>query len=270
MVTEPAGSGPAEARNAGASQASADVLVFVDSDVVVHPDAFARLRAAFDADPGLTAVFGSYDDGPSSLALVSQFRNLLHHHVHHRHAGVAATFWSGLGAVRREEFLSLGGFDTERFPVPAVEDIDLGMRLCSAGGRIELHPKVQGTHLKHWTLAGMVATDFHGRGVPWAALCLERRSLPRTLNLSWRERAGTVATLCALAGAAARNVRLVGRSALVLALLDGSFYALLVRRMGMGRATLALGLHGLHRVVAVVALPWGFASHLGGRRRSGA
>ena len=34
------------------------------------------------ADPGLTALFGSYDDHPPARDVVSQFRNLLHHFVH--------------------------------------------------------------------------------------------------------------------------------------------------------------------------------------------
>ena len=37
------------ARNLGARQANGDILVFVDADVEVHPDAFVRIRAAFDA-----------------------------------------------------------------------------------------------------------------------------------------------------------------------------------------------------------------------------
>src|SRR5512132_1833251 len=35
---------PALARNAGARNAAGDVLVFVDADVTVHPDAFVRIR----------------------------------------------------------------------------------------------------------------------------------------------------------------------------------------------------------------------------------
>src|SRR5262249_6575525 len=95
------GPGPAAARDEGAARAEGDVLVFVAADVVVHRDAFVRLRAAL-ADPGLAAVFGSYDDRPEAPGSVSQFRNLLHHHVHQEGAGPATTFWAGLGAVRRE------------------------------------------------------------------------------------------------------------------------------------------------------------------------
>src|SRR5207248_11244099 len=104
VVTEPAGAGPAEARNLGAARATGDVLVFVDSDVVVHPDALERMRAAFAGDETLTAVFGCYDDAPEADGVVSRFRNLLHHHVHRAAAGQADTFWAGLGAVRSRAF----------------------------------------------------------------------------------------------------------------------------------------------------------------------
>ena len=59
------------------------------------------LGERFAADPTLSALFGAYDDLPAAPGIVSNFRNLLHHHVHHRNAGPAETFWTGLGAVRR-------------------------------------------------------------------------------------------------------------------------------------------------------------------------
>src|SRR5690349_22447458 len=66
VVESAPGPGPAAARNEGAARAANDVLVYVDSDVVVRPDAFARIRAALAADPELAAVFGSYDDEPEA------------------------------------------------------------------------------------------------------------------------------------------------------------------------------------------------------------
>src|ERR687894_766679 len=93
------------------------------------PDELSRIEAAFADDPGLTALFGSYDDRPEAPGAVSGFRNLLHHHVHQGGAGPARTFWAGLGAVRRDAFVAAGGFDEGRYPVPSIEDIELGMRL---------------------------------------------------------------------------------------------------------------------------------------------
>jgi len=92
VVDEPFEVGPAAARNLGSRRAGGDVLVFIDADVEVHDDAFSRIRAAFDDDAGLDAVFGSYDDDPAAGSVVSDFRNLLHHHVHHQNAGAATTF----------------------------------------------------------------------------------------------------------------------------------------------------------------------------------
>src|SRR5215211_3421614 len=48
VVDTPRGAGPAEARNIGNRRASGDVLVFVDSDVAVHRNAFSRMRERFD------------------------------------------------------------------------------------------------------------------------------------------------------------------------------------------------------------------------------
>ena len=167
------GDGPAATRNRGAQQARGEIIVFVDSDVRVHPDAFARIRTAFGDDPELTALFGAYDDDPACRQTVSQFRNLLHHHVHRRAAGEATTFWAGLGAIRREAFEASGGFDAALHP-HAMEDVELGMRLCDAGARIVLDPQLRGKHLKRWTFAGMVRSDLADRGVPWVRMLLRR------------------------------------------------------------------------------------------------
>ncbi|HEU4599921.1 MAG TPA: glycosyltransferase family A protein, partial [Solirubrobacterales bacterium] len=96
VQVEPAGSGPSLARNLGAAACEAEVLVFVDSDVEVHPDALARIAERFAADPELAATFGAYDDGPADRGITSRYRNLLHHHVHAGAAGEAETFWAGL------------------------------------------------------------------------------------------------------------------------------------------------------------------------------
>ncbi len=200
MVDSPAGMGPAGARNVGAMRATGSILVFVDSDVVVHPDVFTRIRAAFEAEPELAAIFGSYDDLPSLHGVVSTFRNMLHHYVHQSSGGVATTFWAGLGAVRREAFVAVDGFDDWRFRSPSVEDIELGLRLASAGGLIRLDPEIQGTHLKRWRVRTMLLTDLLYRGTPWTALMLERGPQAARLNLrgshgvaARRLRAGLVA-----------------------------------------------------------------------------
>lgn len=260
VVDGPASLSAAGARNAGVDRVTADVVVFVDADVAVRADAFTRLRAAFASDPDLAAVYGSYDDTPADPAPVSAFRNLLHHHVHQSAAGPAETFWTGLGAVRRSSFLAVGGFDAARFPHASIEDIDLGHRLSSAGARILLDPTIQGTHLKVWTLRSMLWTDFARRGIPWVALQVRARRVSSALNCGWRHRLSAAA--CAAGSAfAALGMVLPALVALVALLgLNRSFYLLLLRRLGPARAVLGVGLHGLHHLVSVAAVPVGIAA----------
>ena len=61
----PQNSGPSAARNYGARQARADILFFVDADLVVMPGAVERVVALFDADPSLGRIelLDSDDDG---------------------------------------------------------------------------------------------------------------------------------------------------------------------------------------------------------------
>ena len=244
--------GPAAARNEGAARATGDVLVFVDADVVVHPDALARIRRAFDADPELAALFGSYDDEPEHPGAVSGFRNLLHHHVHHSAPGPATTFWAGLGAIRRDVFEAVGGFDAARFPHPSVEDVELGLRVSAARGRIRLDPAVQGTHLKAWTLGGMLHTDFARRGVPWVDLLLDGSGGSTALNLGWRHR---LSALVVLAAVVARRRRVAAASVVALVALNADFYALLLRRRGPVHAAAGVGLHALHHLAGIAAVP---------------
>jgi GT2 family glycosyltransferase len=265
VVNEPPGLGPAAARNEGARRATAEILVFVDSDIEVHADAFRRIRTAFADDPELIAVFGSYDDDPGSKGLVSDFRNLLHHHVHQTSAGSATTFWAGLGAIRRDAFLAAGGFDERRFPDPSIEDIDLGMRLASTGKRILLDPAVQGKHLKRWTLGTMVQTDLLRRGAPWVQLLLARGLDSTALNLGWRHRASATASVACVAALLARENKLAGAAGAILIGLNAQFYVLLYRKRGLAQVAVGIPLHLLHHIVSVVAVPVGVSQHLRAR-----
>lgn len=260
VVTE--GGGPAEARNAGAREATGEVLVFVDADVLPHADVFSRIRKTFDTEPTLVALFGSYDDDPRAPGAVSAFRNLLHHHVHQQGAGAATTFWAGLGAVRTEAFEAAGGFDAARYPLPSVEDIDLGTRLAASGSEIVLDPAVQGTHLKEWTLPGMVRNDFWQRGVPWVELVLRHRRGSSALNLGWRHRISTAASLAAAVALLTGRRRTAARALAALVVLNAPFYALLLRRRGPAEAALGVGLHAVHLVTGAASVPVGTLRYL--------
>jgi glycosyltransferase involved in cell wall biosynthesis len=260
VILGPSGASPASARNEGVLAAQTEVVVFVDSDVVVHVDALTRIREAFEADPGLAAIFGSYDDQPQG-GTVAVFRNLLHHHVHSRSAGEAETFWAGLGAVRRDCFLRVDGFDAGGYPRSMIEDVELGIRLRRAGMRVVLDPAIRGTHLKQWTLREMVRSDLLDRGVPWTGALLRHRRVPATLNLSWRDRVSAASVTLGLGASVGRRWRASGLALAVLLVLNRDFYALLYRRLGPRRLPHGVALHILHYACGVLAVPLGVLAH---------
>jgi GT2 family glycosyltransferase len=242
--------GPAFARNRGTETAQGDILVFCDADVAVHPHTLARVERYLVGHPEIGALFGSYDADPPARGLVSRYKNLLHHYVHQHGRREASTFWAGCGAIRREVFVSLGGFD-EGYTRPAIEDIELGARLRRAGYRVWLCPDVQVTHLKRWTFASLLRSDVFDRAIPWTRLILRDTHLPADLNLDVRSRLSALAAWAALGSlilgfwsAWAWIGMLLG--AVVLGVLNADLYRFFARKGRLGFAVGAIGLHVLY------------------------
>jgi cellulose synthase/poly-beta-1,6-N-acetylglucosamine synthase-like glycosyltransferase len=195
--------GPAGARNRGAELATGRIVLFVDADVEVRPDTVTRVAEQFRDHPELAALFGSYDDKPAASDFFSQYRNLLHHAVHQQGWEEAETYWSGCGAVRKDIFLTMGGF-SESYGSPSIEDIELGGRMIAAGHRIRLVKDLQVKHLKQWHLLEIIRTDMCSRAIPWTRLILSGHQRGGGLNLQLRYRLSAAAvglTLAALGGA---------------------------------------------------------------------
>ena len=266
VVTLERNSGPAVARNEGVKVASGSLIAFIDSDVVVRPDTLALMLAALREDPEAAALFGSYDDEPADRSTVSFYRNLLHHHVHHKGPREASTFWAGCGAVRKADFEAVGGFDAS-FRHPSIEDIELGMRLKSSGRRILLLPHIQAKHLKRWSLVQMVQVDVTRRAMPWTKLLIERPGTGGDLNLEVGQKLCVVCVflmpLASLAGAFVPALRELWAPLwlpLVLLLpilaINRDLYALFLRKRGPLFALAAFALHLLYFLYGGLAFAW--------------
>ncbi len=264
-------SGPAYARNRGTETARGEILVFVDADVCVHRDTLPRMLALFDQHDDVAAVFGSYDSTPSHPGVVSEFRNLLHHFVHHRDAGEAETFWAGCGAVRANVFRAVGKFDEWHYSRPQIEDIELGRRLRNDGHRILLRPEIQGTHLKRWTLKDILSTDFKHRGVPWTRLLLQEgpNGSGEILNLRVSEKIctvlaglGWVSIIAAVAFRLWWPLLAIPGLMLGIAGINRSFYQFIARERGLRFAISMLPLHALYYGLNVVSALFGWALHI--------
>ncbi len=189
--------GPAQARNQGAAVASGEILFFIDSDIKIHPDTLAIISEAFNRHPEFDAIIGYYDDDPSEPSFISQYKNLFHHYVHQNSNENACTFWSGCGAIRRQVFLTIGGFNAS-YKRPAIEDIELGFRLIAQNYRVILLKQLQVKHLKRWTFWRLVKTEIFDRGIPWTILMLRHKIFPNDLNLQISQRISVALVLALL------------------------------------------------------------------------
>lgn len=150
--------GPARARNQGARQARGDILFFIDSDVMLRPDGLAQLAEAFEAGE-LDAVCGVQTAEMRHHNLASQYKNLWMRWTYLRQTGAVPLFYTTAAAIKRDVFEQVGGFD-EGYETPDVEDTAFGQRLARDGVRVRVLAPLEVEHVKHYSLWGMLKTDF--------------------------------------------------------------------------------------------------------------
>ena len=228
--------------------------------MVVRDNGAEILQSVF-SDTTVAAVFGSYDDDPGSTSWFSNYKNLLHRYYHQRANENASTFWAGCGAVRADVFRQVGGFDTETYRVPSIEDIELGYRIKNAGGRIVVRPDLLAKHLKVWTVQNGIFTDVFRRALPWSRLIINRSGLADELNTSVAERlrAGLAGLL--LLGLLVLPIEwgiwpAVVVAMVLVALANRDFFSFMKENGGWLFAFRATGFHQLYYVYSATAFVW--------------
>ena len=261
----PTPQGPARARNLGAATAKGDILFFLDADVTVPPDAVSSIVAAFHDDPTLAAVFGSYDDEPAETNFLSQYKNLFHHYVHQTAKDKASTFWTGCGAIRRQVFLRMGGFD-EGYRHPCIEDIELGYRLRRAGYGIHLLKQVKVKHLKRWSAMSLLKADFFYRALPWTDLILNEGRFIDDLNLKASNRISVMSIyllILALLGGVWTPWSLIPTVFLMMVLFgfNWDLYRFFRNKRSLGFAVKTIPWHWFYLFYSGLAFSIGFANY---------
>jgi len=152
--------------NAGAHQATADVLLFLHADTVLPPDADALIAKAL-ADRA--SVWGRFDvriGGQSQiLPMVATFMNL-------------RSRWSGIATGDQAIFMTRNAFDqVGGFPIqPLMEDVEMSKRLLKLSRPACLGDKVL-TSGRRWDSRGVfrtIALMWRLRFAYWRGVSAER------------------------------------------------------------------------------------------------
>ena len=272
VVPTPGRVGPAAARNLGARAAESDVIFFLDADVMVRPDTLARVARAFERGD-IDGLVGVQAADMRHRDLVSQYKNLWMRWTYVRRTGSVPLFYTTAAAIRRDAFLRAGGFD-QGYATPNVEDTAFGQKLARLGIRVRIDPELEVEHVKRYSLAGLLRTDFI-RAVSLTRLKLRQPRELATNNTSVPLRyvasvplAGTGAA-AVLAGALAGLPLLAGLGGLALGgtvALNRGFVAAIGASEGWVRALGTIPLLWLELVVVGAGAGVGMVSYLFGRR----
>jgi GT2 family glycosyltransferase len=148
--------GPPGARNLGAAHARGEVLLFVDSDVALEPDATATALDILRSEPRTGAVCGTFRPEPLIRdGLIEEYRCLqLCYWMGGE--GPISTSYTAILAVSAAVFAEVGGFDAS---LRHTENADFGHRLGQRY-QVMLTQRVKGRHDHDDTLRVLLGKFF--------------------------------------------------------------------------------------------------------------
>lgn len=151
--------GAAYSRNLGAENTNSEILLFIDSDIVIPPSAISKAIKSITEKPEVMAIGGVYSENTQGLNFISDFKNM---DLAYR-TGLCQEYVKYVASyfmlIRRSAFEKAGGFSTDFFKA-SVEDIDLGYRVTKGERSMFIDKGILVDHLKRHTFFSMLKTDY--------------------------------------------------------------------------------------------------------------
>ena len=175
--------GAAYARNYGAKEAIGELLVFIDSDVVVKSDILTLFLGNYSRDQ-VDGVVGFFAESNPYSDYFSQYKSLYcyYKYCQLKNNDVSA-FNTAVAAIKKSVFVQVDGFDES---LSACEDNEFGERLFQNGFHIYIDNNIKVLHLKQFTFLSLLRNDYR-KSVSLSEILfssIKKKGLPNKLKFS--------------------------------------------------------------------------------------
>ena len=151
--------GPGFARNSGAKVANGEVLLFIDSDVIINKEALNCLVNKF-SETDVNIAQGIYSHEPTYKSIFTQYQQSFYcyyswaSNIKHTSSLITNCF-----AIRKKIFVDLKGFNTD-IKGATCEDEEFGYVLIEKGYKILILRELNGKHRVNYSLTKLVKRNF--------------------------------------------------------------------------------------------------------------
>lgn len=168
-------SGPSKARNVGTELANKEVILFLDSDVILTPDAIEAIEKRHKSHPEIAGLQGHYHWEAANVGLFSSYKALINHFWYRSsNENTEVNFLVTYACtIKKQILLETGGF-SEFYKGADVEDYELGYRIAKKYKLLH-EPMLEVYH--HFPGFIKNTKNYIDRGMKWFPLFVKNKKL---------------------------------------------------------------------------------------------
>ncbi len=146
--------GPANARYIGEKKAKNDIIVFIDSDIVIVENTIRRIITGFEDNSDISAIVGLFSKKHPNNDFYSNYKNLYMNYIFNKCSTEIDFLFGSIFAIKKG-LLEMPDI-SKRFG----EDTESGLRLNKRGHKIILDKDLEVIHLKQYDLQSILRNDY--------------------------------------------------------------------------------------------------------------
>ena len=154
VITLDTNKGSGNARKTGIQNSKADIICFIDSDIIIKPDTLSTIMNFFKRNPEVDAVTGLLSKEHPNRNFFSQYKNLYMNYTFRLLPERVTFLFGSIYAMRRK----VGHSDQGN--LRHTPDTEYGQKLFCQDKTIAFLKNLEVVHLKKYTFCSLIKNDF--------------------------------------------------------------------------------------------------------------